>query len=93
MINKEFWRQLLLSKKKTDFRLLQTVRKVAVTILQTVNEFLLQTRGTSNENPVTRFVDAIAKLDHFSHEFSSLRREQRQPTIRPVYSPIFDYFR
>ena len=90
-VNNEIWIQLTPSKRKIDLQLSniqQTVRKVAVTILQTANELLPKTKKEANKNLATRSVDAIAMLGHVSHELYRLRREQIRPTLKPEFSAI-----
>ena len=90
-VNNEIWTQLTPSKRKADLKLSniqQTVRKVAVTILQTADELLPKTKEEVNKNLATRSVDAIAMLGHISHELSRTRREQIRPTLKSEYASI-----
>ena len=88
-VNNEIWTQLIPSKRKADLKLLniqQTVRKVAVTLLQTADELLPKTKEEVNKNLANRSVDAIAMLGHISHELSRTRREQIRPTLKSEYA-------
>ena len=90
-VNNEIWSQLSAAKKKTDLQLSnlqQTLRKVAITVLQTGDELLPKTNGETNKNLASRSVDALAVLGHANAELSRLRREQIQFALRPEFASI-----
>ena len=66
----------------------QTLRKVAVTVLQTGDELLPKTNCETNKNLASRSVDALAMLGHANAELSRLRREQIQFALRPEFASI-----
>ena len=72
-VNNEIWSQLFAAKKKTDLQLSnlqQTLRKVAITVLQTGDELLPKTNGETNKNLASRSVDALTMLGHANAELS-----------------------
>jgi hypothetical protein len=66
----------------------QTARKVAVAILQIVNELLPQTKDEANKNLASRSVDSTAMLGHMCHELSRMRREQIRPVLKREFAAI-----
>ncbi len=90
-VNNEIWSLLSSAKKKMDLQLSnlqQTLRKVAISVLQTGDELLLQTTGSVNKNLASRSVDALAMLGHANSELSRLRREQIRFALHPDYAAI-----
>jgi hypothetical protein len=90
-VNNEIWSLLSSAKKKMDLQLSnlqQTLRKVAVSVLQTGDELLPQTTGSVNKNLASRSVDALAMLGHANSELSRLRWEQIRFALRPDYASI-----
>ncbi len=68
-VNPEIWDQLNATRRKTDLQLSniqQTARKVAIAILQVVNDLLPQTKDEANKKRASRFVDSIAMLGHMA---------------------------
>ncbi len=90
-VNPKIWDQLNATRQKTDLQLSniqQTACKVAIAILQVVNDLLPRTKDEANKKLASRFVDSIAMLGHMSSDLSHLGREQIRPTLKREFATI-----